>query len=225
MTVSMAELPMFPLGTVLLPHMVLPLHVFEPRYRQLVKDVQAGDGEFGVVLIERGSEVGGGDVRTDLGTVARLVRADEMPDGRYGLVAVGLRRIRVERWLPDDPYPRAEVVDWPDETPDGGTAGGDAPGGGPAPAVRDEERRRTLEVLVRRAAALRTELGEPAPPVDLTLVDDLAVAVYQATLATGAGPADLQALLAAPTLADRTTRLEALLRDQIEVSEARLGGR
>src|SRR5688572_25865098 len=108
---------MFPLGSVLVPGMVLPLHVFEARYRALVRDCVAGDGEFGVVLIERGSEVGGGDVRTDVGTVARIVQADEMPDGRFALGAVGVRRVRVQRWLDDDPYPRAELADWPDVTP------------------------------------------------------------------------------------------------------------
>ena len=64
----MAEpLPMFPLGTVLLPGAPLPLQVFEPRYRGLTHDCLAGVPEFGVVLIERGSEVGGGDVRTNVG--------------------------------------------------------------------------------------------------------------------------------------------------------------
>ena len=57
------RLPMFPLGTVLFPYAVLPLHVFEPRYRALTEHCLAGDGCFGVVLIERGSEVGGGDTR------------------------------------------------------------------------------------------------------------------------------------------------------------------
>jgi uncharacterized protein len=200
---------MFPLGTVLLPGMVLPLHVFEPRYRQLVEDCEAGDGEFGVVLIERGSEVGGGDVRTDVGTVAKIVQTQSLPDGRYLLATVGARRLRVERWLDDDPYPRAEVTDWPDVAPVDGEV---------------DELRRTLEALVRRAAALRTELGERAAPVDITLVDDPVLAVYQAMLAAAAGPADLQALLAAPTVAERAARLEVVLRDQIAVSEARLGG-
>jgi uncharacterized protein len=204
----MPVLPMFPLGTVLLPGMVMPLHVFEPRYRQLVRDCQAGDSEFGVVLIERGSEVGGGDVRTDVGTVARIVQSQELPDGRFLLAAVGERRLRVERWLDDEPYPRAEVADWPDVAADGD----------------DEDRRRALEALVRRAAALRTELGEEAPPVDLTLVDEPVLAVYQAMMAAAMGPADLQDLLAAPTVDERVALLEALLRDQIAVSEARLGG-
>ena len=108
---------MFPLGTVLLPSAVLPLHVFEPRYRQLVRDCLDRDGEFGVVLIERGNEVGGGDNRTSVGTVARLVEAVPFGDGRWALAAVGTRRIRVRRWLEDDPYPRAEVEAWDDPGP------------------------------------------------------------------------------------------------------------
>lgn len=108
---------MFPLGSVLFPTMVLPLHIFEPRYRQLTVDCLAGDREFGVCLIERGWEVGGGDVRTDIGTVAQIIDAQEMPDGRWALAAVGTRRFRVSRWLEDDPYPRAEVEDWIDAAP------------------------------------------------------------------------------------------------------------
>src|SRR5258706_1848674 len=102
--------PMFPLGAVLFRYALLPLHVFEPRYRMMMRHVLDGDHEFGVVLIERGSEVGGGDTRFDVATVARVVQAAELPDGRYALTTVGIRRVRVRRWLVDDPYPRAEVV-------------------------------------------------------------------------------------------------------------------
>ena len=69
------EIPMFPLGIVLFPTQLLPLHVFEPRYRAMTRDLLAGDGRFGVVLIERGNEVGGGDTRSDFGCVAQLVQA------------------------------------------------------------------------------------------------------------------------------------------------------
>ena len=106
-TVTMA---MFPLGTVLFPYALLPLHVFEPRYRMMMNHVLAGDREFGVVLIERGSEVGGGDTRFDVATIARVVQSSELPDGRFALATVGMRRVRVVRWLADDPYPRAEVA-------------------------------------------------------------------------------------------------------------------
>ena len=81
-------LPMFPLGSVLVPGAVLPLHVFEPRYRALVRScLDSGEPEFGVVLIERGSEVGGGDVRFDVGTLARIVQAGRFDDGRLAVVA------------------------------------------------------------------------------------------------------------------------------------------
>src|ERR1700704_3085588 len=136
----MAVLPMFPLGSVLFPSLVLPLNVFEPRYRALVHDCLAGDPEFGVVLIERGSEVGGGDVRSRVGTVARIVQVGELPDGRFTLLTVGTRRVVVARWLPDDPFPLAEVRDWPD---DGATDG---------PAID------AVVSRLRRVLALKTEL-------------------------------------------------------------------
>ena len=112
---------MFPLGTVLLPGGVLPLHIFEPRYRQLVIDLLADDvnePEFGVTMIERGTETGGGEDRADVGVIARVVQIEALADGRYALIAVGTRRFRVRSWLPDDPYPLADIDDWPDEDPD-----------------------------------------------------------------------------------------------------------
>src|SRR5438445_9063509 len=102
-------LPMFPLQTVLFPGVAMPLHVFEPRYRALTRHCLDGDGRFGVVLIERGSEVGGGDVRVSVGTRALIVESAELPDGRWVLMVVGVERVEVSRWLPDDPYPQAEV--------------------------------------------------------------------------------------------------------------------
>ncbi len=104
-------MPMFPLGSVLFPSMMLPLHVFEERYRALAADVTSefSSGEFGVALIERGSEVGGGDVRSMIATVAKVIEFEEFGDGRWGMVCVGTRRVRVAAWLPDDPYPVALV--------------------------------------------------------------------------------------------------------------------
>src|SRR3989442_3963737 len=130
---------MFPLGTVLFPYATLPMHVFEPRYRALLGDCLKSDApEFGVVLIERGSEVGGGDVRFRTGTVARIVEAAELPDGRWVLVTVGTRRIRVHDWLAEEPYPRAEVKDR-----------AEGPAGPATPTTRDEGERRLLHVLAR----------------------------------------------------------------------------
>ena len=149
--------PMFPLGSVLLPGMVLPLHVFEERYRALVRDAMATDGRFGVTLIERGSEVGGGDIRAMAGTMAEIVHADELPDGRWGMVAVGSHRIRIREWLPDDPYPRAEVEDWPE-----------VPSSQPEEAVASYQER---VAQLRRVLAMAVELGAEADPM-VELADD-----------------------------------------------------
>jgi Lon protease-like protein len=204
----MAPLPMFPLGTVLFPSAVLPLHVFEPRYRALVRDCLAGERELGVVLIERGSEVGGGDVRSDVGTVAHLARADELPDGRWALVTVGARRIRVERWLPDDPYPVADVADWPD----------------PAPGPGYEAQAAAVVSALRRVLALASEAGDATVPATIELSEDPVLAVLQAAAVAPIGPLDGQRLLAAPSPEERADHLEALLADAADVLRLRLGG-
>ena len=201
-------LPMFPLGTVLVPSAGLPLLVFEPRYRALVRDCLAGAKEFGVVLIARGSEVGGDDVRTDTGTVARILDAAELPDGRWALATVGIRRVRVARWLPDDPYPLAEVDDWPDPPP--------------APGFAD-----ALEgcvALLRRTLGLAAEAGDRAAPATIELADDPVLANYQAIAVAPIGPFDRQRLLAADTPDQRVATLTDLLRDEVAVLELRLGG-
>lgn len=202
-------LPMFPLGTVLLPGVVLPLHVFEPRYRALVDDCMAGEPEFGVVLIERGHEVGGGDSRFDVGCVARIARRREMPDGRSALATVGTRRIRVEAWLPDDPYPLAEVEDWPD-----------------APATdADAARVGGVASSLRRVLAMANELGDPAAPAAaVDLDDDALVSSYRLAAMAPVGPLDRLALLAAPSVETRLDRLTELLADIEAVLATRLGG-
>jgi len=200
-------MPMFPLGTVLVPSAGLPLHVFEPRYRALVHDCLAGDQEFGVVLIERGSEVGGQDVRSDVGTVARILQAQELPDGRWAIAAVGVRRVRVVRWLPDDPYPVADVEDWPD----------------PDPTADHADALTEGLSLLRRSLGLAAEAGDEVPPATIELSDDPVLAGYQAMAVAPIGPLDRHRLLAAETPDARIAELADLLRDAIEVLELRLG--
>jgi len=166
-----------------------------------------GDGEFGVVLIARGSEVGGEDVRTDVGTVARIVESAELPDGRWAVMAVGVRRIRVERWLPEDPYPRAEVADWPD------------------PALGEGHADLLVAVMgrLRRALALASEAGDDAAPATIELAPDPLLAGYQAAAVAPIGPLDRQRLLAAASSDERLEALARLLDEEIEVLELRLG--
>jgi Lon protease-like protein len=202
----MTTMPMFPLGTVLFPGAVLPLHVFEPRYRALVAACLAGEPEFGVVLIERGSEVGGGDTRAAVGAVARIVDLVALPGGRYALGTVGTRRIRVERWLDDDPYPLAAVADLPD-------AQGEAPG----PPLPD------VVAQLRRVLALQTELGETVAPATTEVSDDPVLATYHASALAPLGPADQYALLAAPGPQRRLTLLARLLAEREELLRLRLG--
>lgn len=203
----MAPRPMFPLGSVLLPGMVLPLHVFEERYRALVRDCLAGDRTFGVTLIERGSEVGGGDIRAMAGCLAEIVQAEEMPDGRWGVIAVGTERIRVDGWLPDDPYPIADVAPWPD-----------VPSADPEDAVVSYEAR---VAQLRRVLAMAVELGADADPMVL-LADDAEVGTFQIGVLSPIGPLDRQRLLTAKGVDERLLLLEELLDDQELMIRARL---
>lgn len=200
------RLPMFPLGTVLVPRGHLPLHIFEPRYRALAHDCLAGDREFGVVLIERGSEVGGGDVRFGVGTVARIVQAVELPDGRWLLDSVGTGRFRVQRWLEDDPYPQAEVEELSEE-----------PAGPDAAGLRD-----AVERLLRQVLALQVELGFPAPSATIELDGDPEVAAYQAAILSPIGPMDTQRLLEEPGSDGRLRLLAGLLDDARDVLARRM---
>ena len=110
----MSVMPMFPLTTVLLPAMPLPLRIFEERYLKLLGDLLGEETpEFGVVLIARGPAVGGGEKRMDVGTIASVTNIGTT-EQFYGLESVGSRRFRVNAWLPDDPYPLADIDFIPD---------------------------------------------------------------------------------------------------------------
>ena len=204
-------MPMFPLGTVLFPRALLPLHVFEPRYRLMTERVLRGDGEFGVVLIERGSEVGGGDARFDIGTVARVVRAQQLPDGGYALATVGIRRLRVERWLPEDPYPCAEVVDL-DEPLDA------VP---PAPdATELRLRARALNAL-GDVCALYRDADVPIPELP-AIGDAPEQASYEIAALAPIGPLDAQRVLATAGAHDRLALLAEMLEEHARMLRASL---
>lgn len=199
-------LPMFPLGTVLYPGGVLPLRVFEPRYRMMVTGCLEGDPRFGVALIERGSEVGGGDVRTDLGCVAGIAEARELPTGEFLLVCVGMERIRVVEWLPDDPAPAAVVEAWPD----------------PRPEATEAEAVWGLEGSFRSVLGLAARLGSSVP-IDAPLSDDALEAAYEMATLAPFGPLDRQRVLGAPDLGARALALGDLLAEQDLLLRGRLG--
>jgi Lon protease-like protein len=200
----MAVMAMFPLGSVLLPGGILPLHVFEPRYRDMIRDCLRADGEpeFGQVLIARGWETGGGDDRVMVGTVARMLQVDAIDENRYALVAVGTRRIRVNAWLPDDPYPIADVDDWPDLDPD--------PPGLAVEVAAAHARVRAIRALAGQLDELD---GTPVDPGDDDISDDPLLATYHLATLAPVGPADRFRLLAAPGPARRLDLLDEILDD------------
>lgn len=173
------ELPMFPLSTVIFPHQRIPLHVFERRYRRLVEDVHAGSGLFGICLIARGSEVGGGDERVDVGTLVELKALFPFSDGRSMMVVDGKERLRVKEWLTDSPYPRAVVVPLPE---DGG--------------VREPPLLEETEGAVRALRNLHSEMyPDSCVGRDCDLETDPAVRTWQLCAMTPMATLDQQRLL------------------------------
>lgn len=202
------ELPMFPLGSVLLPGTAISLHIFEPRYRALARHCADGDGRFGVVLIERGHEVGGGDVRFDVATRGRIADAVEFDDGRWLLAVVGEDRVRVQRWLPEDPYPRAEVALCPEE---------------PA-AFGLSTRRAELDGQLRGVLAMQAEVGDGPLIADVDLAADVGLATWQAVALAALGPLDAQRVLGTDGAAERLDLVLSLLDDEAAVLAQRLAG-
>jgi Lon protease-like protein len=205
------ELPMFPLEWVLLPGEELSLRIFELRYTVLVGDLmRSGDPRFGVVLIARGREVGGGEQRNDVGAMAAITHCAELGGGRYALGCLTGERIRVREWLPDDPYPRAIAEVWPEDEAE------------PVDDGRFRELEDRIVALHRRMAMARRRWIMPGRNSMLggrrLRSLDPVQRLYSLACRVPMGEADRYAVLAAPTLADRM----AVLREAIETVSARV---
>jgi Lon protease-like protein len=188
---SPRRLAMFPLSAVLYPHAQMPLHVFEPRYRALAADCLNDDARFGIVLIARGSEVGGGDERMAVGTRAVITHAASLQDGRSLMMVQGESRIAVTEWLPDDPYPLALVEDVV----------------APPDPVDQATLHRAAQGL-RRTRGLLSEVGTgPALGTDVQFAADPDVACWQLCAAAPLNMFDAQQLLAAGGAMARCTLL------------------
>lgn len=190
----MPVLPIFPLQSVLLPGMPLFLRIFEPRYRVMFDRVLQGSGEFGVVLIERGPEVGGGDRRFPRGTIATVAEGGETEDGELAVLAAGGGRFEVVSWRDDDPYPEAEVrllpaLLWSEDL---------------RPARERTER------VVRRALAAASEFGATSWPAHVGLDADPVTSAWQLAGIAPLGPLDQLSLLGAGSLAELLERTEGL---------------
>jgi Lon protease-like protein len=149
------------------------------------------DRLFGSVLIDRGSEVGGGDHRCDVGSLIRIIQSEELPDGRWAVVGIGVERLRIVEWLPDDPFPRCIAEAWADGEPTGTTA---------------ELVGRTLEATLGLMVRLGIDYADLSSRPDLD--PDPSIASFQLAALSPLGPLDrLQALKSV----DPDSRLRFLL--------------
>ncbi len=195
-------MPMFPLGSVLFPAMPLALRVFEERYLKMMGSILEDDEpRFGVVLIERGSEVGGGDKRFHIGTLARVLQV-EAPDGPLQVMARGGDRFSVTKWLDDEPFPRAEIEFLPElDEPDEHHKGLD-----------------DLETTVREALEyLEGEKLSPVWPADIELSDDPMERAWQLAGISPLGPLDHQDLLECDSLQELVSAARVTLVDAMEM--------
>jgi len=199
----MPVMPMFPLGTVLMPAMPLSLRIFEERYLKLTGDLILQENpEFGVVLIERGPEVGGGEKRLGLGTLASVQNIGTL-DQFYGVESIGTQRFRVNAWLPDDPYPMADIDFIPD-------------------LIWDESllsEKLQLEIRVRNLLAFASEFGDLQYGPDTQLSDDPMDACWQLAGVLPLGPLDQMDLLnsqSAEELISRTNEIVSVLDEALK---------
>jgi uncharacterized protein len=185
---------MFPLNSVLFPYMPLRLRVFEQRYLIMLAELlRSEDARFGVVLIERGREVGGGEKCFSVGTIAEITQLGAQ-EGFVGLVAQGSRRFEVTEWLDDAPHPRAEVseiaeLEWDDSLWQ----------------LRDD-----TEQLVRRTLAVASEFAENVWPADIELSANPVAAAWQLAAISPLNALDQLALLGSTSSAELLARVSEL---------------
>ena len=201
-------LPMFPLSTVLFPGMRLPLHIFEPRYRQLVADLleEPEPRRFGVIAIRKGKETGVDGVAAlhEVGCVATVRQVEPREDGRYDLLTVGTQRFRLLSLDKSLPYLRGEIEPLPDQTGDPALA---------AYATRrvQEAFRGYLNVLVDRGGGVISVADLPDEPLLLSYIVAAAMIIDLP---------DRQSLLAAPDALARLKAERSLLTREIGMLRA-----
>jgi uncharacterized protein len=192
-------LPLFPLGSVLYPGLVLPLHVFEDRYRQLVADLleQPEPREFGVIAIRHGRETGIDGVSDlyEVGCTAALRQVERFDDGRYALVTVGARRFRLLGLTGSAPYLQADVEMLTEE------AGDESAAALSVPLVQRAFQGYLTALAERRGVTFDV----PDLPVEPVLLSYLVAATIVVDLP------DKQRLLAAPDAAARLAAGRELL--------------
>ena len=192
-------LPLFPLGTVLYPGLVLPLHIFEDRYKQLVRDLldREEPRRFGVIAIREGRETGIGGVSAlhDVGCIATMRDVTDADDGQYDIVTVGTDRFRLQGLDDSQPYLTGEIEVLGEPT-------GDEAAAAVAAAAVQRGFRGYLNVLAERGSAT---INVPDLPDEPILLSYLVAASMIIDLN------DRQGLLAQPDAVRRLSAERALL--------------
>jgi uncharacterized protein len=199
---AIERLPLFPLKTVLMPGMVLPLRIFEPRYRLMMQRVLAGERRFGVLLIRRGAEVGPGAEPYDLGTVAVVTTVEPLGGGLLDISATGSRRFRVTAFHHDEPYLTGDVEYLSEQCQ-------------PSDTLRDlhAEVERLSRAYVTTVLTLRDEhVGQVQLPRD-----PVALSYTVASVLAALQPSAAQELLASPTVEQRLCMEGGLLRRELAI--------
>ena len=193
---GMDTLPLFPLNTVLFPGQLLPLHIFEPRYRQMIGECIQHGQPFGVVLIRSGAEAGDTAEPVEVGTTAQIVQMESVADDRMNILCVGKARFRITQLLDDKPYLSGRVELWPWEPYQAGSA--------------DVDRiRRQLDRYVRTLAATSED------PLELTLPDEPAALANFAAAVLQLDMSEKQRLLATSSIGALLAEVAALLQREL----------
>jgi Lon protease-like protein len=200
-----SDLPLFLLNTVLFPQARLPLHIFEPRYREMIARCLEEDLAFGVVLIKEGPEVGGPATPHDTGTIARIIDVARLADGRMNIIVAGITRFKLLELFSDRAYATARVQLLADENVD----------------LNKTERtaRRTAQLFKDYAAAVRSiaETDEDPEKQDLELPKDPTVLSYSIAASLPISMSDKQTLLATPTTIQRLRREAVFLERELQL--------
>jgi Lon protease-like protein len=199
-------IPLFPLGTVLYPSAVLPLHIFEQRYRDLVRDLSErphDEREFGVIAIREGHEVGtdAANALHVVGTIASMRGIDPLPDGRFDIVSLGTDRFRLIDINNDSASYLTATIELLD----------DAPGGTPAAIT-------ALQQDIRLLAARYHEYAR-VPSAPAVVADEPTTFTWEVAEGLILDDTEQQKILASETLADRMRLLRSYLRRECGLLE------
>lgn len=189
------QMPLFPLNVVLFPGMVLPLHIFEPRYREMINRCVDENIPFGVVMIEEGQEVGATAVPHQIGTAARIARVERLGDGRMNITAVGTQRFRILELDHSRSYLQARVAQFP--VVNGSTR--------LAQSMVQKVRPKIVEYVDMLGAASQTDLKLDRLPEDPTTL------AFLVAIALQVNNADKQKLLELPGIPEILDRERYLL--------------